>query len=183
VSLASVSSPFSIPELIVAVRSGSPEALGALYHIHGALVFAVAHRLTQSTADAEDVVQDVFLGLPRALASYSGQGSLEGWIRKVAVRTALMRLRSGKRLGEESLDDDPGWQPQGPQSSPLESVAIERALARLEEGYRVVFVLKVIEGYEHEEIAGMLGITSELSRVRLHRARRDLMKMLHEEEK
>lgn len=182
-SLASVSSPKSIPELIAAVRSGSSEALAALYHLHGAMVYSVAHRLTQSTSDAEDVVQDVFLGLPRALASYSGQGSLEGWIRKVSVRTALMRLRSRKRRAEAPIDNAETWRKSETHSFPLERVAIQRALATLDEGHRVVFVLKVVEGYDHDEIAGMLGITTELSRVRLFRARRDLMKILNEVER
>lgn len=169
----------SDPVVIVErVRAGSPDALAALYDEYASGVYRIAYGMTQSTADAEDVVQDLFLGLPRALRSYRGEGSLEGWIKQIAVRTTLMRLRSGKRRREDPLESIPEFSSSRSQPAPVEHIAIDRALTELPEPLRVVFVLKVVEGYEHEEIAALLGITPVLSRVRLFRARSHLQRLL-----
>jgi RNA polymerase sigma-70 factor (ECF subfamily) len=164
--------------IVERTRAGSADALAVLYGRYAVAVYRIAYGLTQSRADAEDVVQDLFLGLPRALRSYRGEGSLEGWIRQIAVRTALMRLRSGKRRREDPLEAAPESSGSHSQPAPVEHIALERALALLPESLRVVFVLKVVEGYEHEEIAELLAITPELSRVRLFRARRELRQLL-----
>lgn len=163
-------------QLVERARNGSMDALAALYDAHAAGVHRVAFRLLRSTADAEDVVQDVFVGLPRALRSWRGEGSLDAWIRQVAARVALMRLRSRKRRREEPAGTDatdsasPG--------NPVDRVALERALDGLSEEFRTVFLLKVVEGYSHDEIGGLLGITPAASRARLARARRLLGKLL-----
>lgn len=164
--------------IVECTRAGSADALAELYNRYASAAYRIAYGLTQSRADAEDVVQDLFLGLPRALKGYRGEGSLEGWIRQIAVRTALMQLRSGKRRREDPLEIVPESSGSQIQPSSVERVALERALARLPESLRVVFVLKVVEGYEHEEIAELLGITPELSRVRLFRARGELQQLL-----
>src|SRR5450432_1674049 len=76
---------------------GSQDALAALFELHSAAVHRVAYRLTMSPDDAEDIVQDVFIGLPEALAAYTGDGDFSAWLRKVVVRTTLMRMRSSRR--------------------------------------------------------------------------------------
>src|SRR6266545_263433 len=91
-------------DLVAAVRAGNSDALGRLYEQHADAVFVLALRMTASEADAEDVLQDVFVGLPEALRLYEERGTFGAWLKRVTARTALMRLRSQRRLREESLE-------------------------------------------------------------------------------
>src|SRR2546426_4641742 len=84
-------------------RRGDPEALASLYRTHGAVLFRLAYRLVGAREDAEDVVHDVFVGLPEALRRYEERGSFAAWLKRVTARVALMRLRSGKRRREVAL--------------------------------------------------------------------------------
>jgi RNA polymerase sigma-70 factor, ECF subfamily len=156
-------------DLLSAARDGSLEALGDLYRTHSRVVHAVAYRLLASHADAEDVLQDVFVGLPRALRSYSEQGRFEAWLKRLAVRTALTRLRGQQRRREEPLD---ALAPHahGRDTHPVERLAARRAIAALPAPLRTVFVLREVDGYTHAEIAEMLGITEANSATRLSRA-------------
>jgi RNA polymerase sigma-70 factor (ECF subfamily) len=163
--------------LVEGARAGEPEAIAELYDLFGATVYRVALRLMNSAADAEDVVQDVFIGLGRSLLSFEGRGSLEGWIKRVTSRTALMRLRWQRARNEISLDvEAAAWTAAAPPSSPADRLTLERALEELPDSLREVFVLKEIEGYSHQEIGEMLGIRPGTSKIRLYRARKELQK-------
>ena len=159
-------------------RSGDPETIASLYERYGAAVFRVAYRLMGTTEDAEDVLQDVFLGLPEALKSYASRGSLEGWIKQVAARTALMRLRARKTRREASLDEMASIPGATSPGSPIDRVALEEAVKTLTPIQRTVFILKEVEGYGHADIGEMLGISITASKIRLFRARKRLMKYL-----
>ena len=160
--------------LVEGARAGQPDAVGELYELYGATVYRVALRLVNSAADAEDVVQDVFVGLGRSLVSYEGRGSLEGWMKRVTSRTALMRLRRQRSRNEISLEAGlPSWSASA-SSSPTDRLTLEAALGELPEALRVVFVLKEVEGYTHQEIGEMLGIRPGTSKIRLYRARKEL---------
>lgn len=160
-------------ERVRAVRRGSPEALGELYERHAAAVFRVAYRITGSRMEAEDVLQDVFVGLRRALGSYVEQGRFGAWLRRVAARTALMRLRRREPEASPQLDFVAGPRSARPDRT-VDLLEVRRALAEMSESNRIVFLMKEVEGYAHREIAEMLGISVAASRVRLHRAWRSL---------
>ena len=164
--------------LVERVRNGDPGALAELFHAHSRTVHRVAYRITGSAADADDVLQDVFLALPEALGNYDEAGNLEGWIKGIAVRRSLMALRKEKHRREVSLS---GMQyaprPDGPEPM-VDRVALERALEDLPDPLKVVFVLKEIEGYSHDEIGEMLGIGTAGSTTKLHRARKSLRELL-----
>jgi len=170
-----VSDPPTQRDLLDRTAAGDADALAELYRRHGAAVHAVAYRLTASAADADDVLQDVFVGLPEALRRYDGHGSFGGWIRRVAARAALMRMRRSTRRGEVALEDDASA---AAPADPAARVDIERALAALAPGLRAVFVLREVEGYSHAEIAGIMGLRAGTSEVRLHRARQRLRELL-----
>ena len=174
-----VREPASDADLAERASAGSTDALTALYDRYAAGVLRLARSLLRSTAEAEDVVQDVFVGLPRALRSYAGRGPLEAWIQRVAARTALMRMRAERRRREDAFT--PEAAPQTRTDSPVDRLALERALAALPDALRVVFVLKVVEGHSHESIAELVGITPHSSRVRLFRARKLLQGLLSED--
>lgn len=155
-----------------AARSGDPAAIARFYDRFGETVFRVAYRFMGSTADAEDVVQDVFLGLPEALKSFAARGSLEGWVKRVTVRTALMKLRRDRIRREFPLDESCVNQRATHEGNPVDRIALERALSKLPLQLRTVFLLKEVEGYKHAEIGEILGITVTASKIQLYRARK-----------
>jgi len=161
-------------ELVQRVQGGSTEALATLYARYGDRLMSLAYRITGSVADAEDVLHDVFLGLPRALAHYEERGQLLAWLRRLTARVALTRLRRGARGREIALDT----QTAGGEDSIDDRITVEVAIQMLPDSLRVVVVLKVIEGHSHAEIASMLGITAGASEVRLVRAIKQLRGLL-----
>lgn len=164
--------------LIEAAGAGNRAALGQLYEAHGEMVYRVAYRLTESWADAQDVMQQVFLGLPEAVRSYEGRGSFEGWLVQVTTRTALMRFRERRRRREVSITSNAGRTATAESEPEIEQLALDEALEALSPEQRAVFTLKVIEGYTHEEVGMILGISNVASRGRLHRALRTLRERL-----
>ena len=169
--------------LLDRLRAGDADALTQLFARHGERAYATAYRLTCSVDDARDVVQDVWVALPDASVTYEGRGSFEGWLNRLVVRTALMRLRSAKRRRESALPDDASTDaPQAARRDApdaiLDRMAIEQALAALPEHLRAVFVLREVEGYSHAEIAEVLGLRKGTSEVHLFRARQQLRALL-----
>ena len=152
-------------------------ALGELFAEYGDVVYRAALRLTGSRPDAEDITQDVFTRLPGALRGFTGTaGNFPAWLRRVAVRQALMHLRGGRRRREVSVESVSALTMRA--DAALERLSIDAALSMLSEDHRTVFLLKEVEGYDHAEIAELLGISTANSEVRLHRARRQLRELL-----
>lgn len=149
----------------------SEAALADLYRVHGRALFRLAYRLTGSKEDAEDVVHDVFVGLPEAMKGYEERGRLESWLKRITARVALMKLRGRRRRGEVRLEPEIAA---SPAPAAADAIALESAVAALPDKLRHVLVLKEVEGYSHREIGDMLGISALTSRVRLARALRRL---------
>ncbi len=161
-----------------ATRCGDPATIARLYERYGGVVYRLALRFMKDPADAEDVLQDVFLGLPEALKTYEGRGSLEGWIKRVAVRTALMKLRKHRIRRESSLEHGSSIPSATSPGSVVDRIALERAFQKLPQHLRSVFVLKEVEGYTHAEIGEILGISVTASKIKLYRARKRLRQEL-----
>ncbi len=163
-------------DFMTRLRQGEPEALEQAYRGHAAGLLALVYRLTGSTEDAEDVVQDLFVGLPEALTRYQEQGRFEAWLRRIAVRLTLVRMRSRTRRREVPLDgpDEPAVSIAG------ESLYLWQALEGLPEEQRAIVVLRVVEGYSHEEIGELLGIRRGAAQVRFHRALNHLRRSLED---
>lgn len=166
-------------DLIARTASGSADALAELFYAYSAQGHRTAYHLTLSADDAEDVVQDVFVGLSEALSAFSGGGSFAGWLRAVTVRTTLMRMRAGRRREATASRAADSERP-GEAHAGIDGLAIAEALAALPPELRAVFVLRIVEGYSHAEIARLLGIRKGTSEVRLHRARRRLRDLLED---
>ncbi|HEV8358329.1 MAG TPA: sigma-70 family RNA polymerase sigma factor [Gemmatimonadales bacterium] len=164
--------------VVAAARAGDPAALAMLYRRFADAALAVAYRLLLSRADAEDVVHDLFLGLPEALRKYEERGALAAWLKRVTVRLALSRLRAPSRR-EVALEAAHAVATRP--ADPAGRIDLVDALAALPASLRAVLVLKEIEGFSHAEIAGMLGISTGASEVRLHRALRTMRRALSEE--
>ncbi len=164
--------------MLASVRAGNLDGLAEIYERYADDVYRVALRLTGSSADAYDVTHDVFLGLPEALQRYSEQSSFGAWLRKIAARTALMRLRAERRRGEVALTVVRGLAQGGRADPAIDRLSLERAIGRLPEPLRAVYVLREIEGFSYDEIAQVLGVKRNTAEVRLHRARQQLRALL-----
>ena len=165
--------------IIAAVRAGDAAALGELYDRYAPLVYGAAYRCLRSAADAEDVLQDIFLGLPEALQGYHELGRFDSWLKRVAIRAALMKLRATKRQREESLDSA---STRTTAAHPIiDRLTAAQAIEALPDDLRLVFLLKEVEGYSHNEIGHLLGVSSGASAVRLFRAWRLIRRHLGKE--
>jgi RNA polymerase sigma-70 factor (ECF subfamily) len=163
------------------LRSGDAEALREVYERYSDDVYRLALRVTASPADAYDVAHDVFVGLPEAVDRYDPGRPFGAWLKGVAVRTALMRVRTARRRREVSVAPlrSIGVRPEAARA--IDRLSLEKAVDRLPADLRTVFVLREVEGMTYEEIADVLGIKKNAAAVRLHRARGRLRDLLREE--
>lgn len=162
--------------LALKARAGDIGALEQLYRAYEAGVYTLARRLTRTAEDAEDVLQETFLEVCRSLKSWRGDGSLWGWIRTIAASKALMRYRREKVRETEVLDDE-FTVGAAREDVPLR-LDLEAAMTRLPERTRAVVWLHDVEGYTHEEIADLMGMTTSFSKSQLARAHQKLRRWL-----
>ncbi len=161
-------------------RAGDAAALERVYRAYETPVYNLARRICRTVEDAEDVLQETFFEVCRSIGQYRGDGSLWGWVRSIAASKALMRLRRNKYRDTDELDEEfhrPTMKVDGGLRMDLEA-----ALERLPETSRAVVWLHDVEGYTHEEIAGMMGKTVSFSKSQLARAHTRLRRWLGEEE-
>jgi len=170
--------------LVQRLRRGDPRAFEDLVIAHQHRVFGVALRMLGNRAEAEDLAQEVFLRVHRAIGEFRGEAKLSTWLYAIASRLCLNRLTSGEqriaRHGDEALSRVASAA-QGPaeeaERSELET-ALHRAIGELGEDRRIVVVLRDLEGLSYEEIAEALELELGTVRSRLHRARMDLREKL-----
>ncbi len=149
-------------------------------------MLGVCHRYARTSADAEDILQDAFIKVFNKIGQFKFEGSFEGWIRKIVVNTALKKyslMRYEKELNglENVKESDNAEDPSA--YSHLSQKDLMVLINSLPDGYRMIFNLHVIEGYQHEEIAEMLGIQPGTSRSQLVKARNMLQKQIMELQK
>ena len=164
--------------VVARARAGDPDALEQLYRAFEAPVYSLARRICRTTEDAEDVLQETFFEVCRSIGRYREEGSLWGWVRTIAASKALMRLRRNKYRDTDELHDEVVGTRR--EDSHLR-MDLEAALERLPEVSRAVVWLHDVEGYTHEEIAGMMGKTPSFSKSQLARAHARLRRWLGEE--
>jgi RNA polymerase sigma-70 factor (ECF subfamily) len=160
-------------EWIEGAKRGDRRCQKAIYDLLSAKMFAVCLRYMGDRDSAEDILQDGFVTLFSKLDSYSGEGSFEGWARKIFVNTALMSLRK-KDVLRKTEDVDTAWNITSDDPSVIQRIGYQELLkmiAVLPPGFRTVFNMYVIEGYSHKEIAEALEISETTSRSQLQRAR------------
>ena len=170
--------------LVERCRSGDLGAFEELYRAHAGKLFSVACRMLGNPADAEDLLQEIFLSAHRKLDSFRGESALGTWLYRLATNHCLDYLRSrAARTNQvtDALEDDAGPFEAGAQTLADQTVAkmdLERALARLPEGCRAAFVLHDVQGLEHKEVAQALGIAEGTSKSQVHKARLRLRALL-----
>jgi len=178
--------PVGEDALVDRARRGDVDAFERLYQLHAGRVHALCLRLAGQPMEARELVQDTFVHAWEALPRFRGESSLTTWLHRIAVNAMLERRRRDRRRSARvSLagdEDEVEGAPLGGGSVPPADVAtaidLERAIAALPPGVRRAFVLHEVEGYSHEEVAGMTGLATGTLRAQLHRARQLLIRAL-----
>lgn len=171
-------------ELAQAASKGDMFAFEETYQRHHRRVYAICLRMLQNAAEAEDLTQDVFIQLYRKIGSFRGDSAFTTWLHRLTVNQVLMHFR--KRTVKFEKTTEEGETPiqivggtENPRKMPIvDKIALENAIEQLPNGYKNVFVLHDIEGYEHEEVARILGCSVGTSKSQLHKARLKLRKLL-----
>ncbi len=171
-------------------KQGDGEAFQALYEKHKRRVYSLCLRMTANTAEAEDLTQEAFLQLFRKIGTFRGESAFSTWLHRLSVNVVLMHLRR-KNLPVVSLEETTqGTEEDSPKkdfgaedlklAGSVDRLQLQKAVDDLPPGYRTIFVLHDVEGYEHNEIAAIVGCSIGNSKSQLHKARmklRDLLKM------
>ena len=180
-------------EAIRRARDGDRIAFECLYRLHSQRVYAVCLRMVGNSAEAEDLTQEAFLLLLRKIHTFRGESAFSTWLHRLVVNIVLMRLRrklpptvsieATLDANDETVSPDPASMIGAPDlllEGSVDRINLERCIEQLPVGYRTIFVLHDIQGYEHHEIAGMLGRSIGVSKSQLHKARMRLRELLHE---
>ncbi|HUC28065.1 MAG TPA: sigma-70 family RNA polymerase sigma factor [Candidatus Acidoferrum sp.] len=182
-------SEFNEADAIERAKQGDAIAFQELYDRHKRRVYSLCLRMTANTAEAEDLTQEAFLQLYRKIATFRGESAFSTWLHRLSVNVVLMHLRK-KSLPVVSLEESTQA---GEEDTPkkdfgaedlalagsIDRLQLRKAVDDLPPGYRTIFVLHDIEGYEHNEIAAIVGCSIGNSKSQLHKARmklRDLLK-------
>ncbi|MBR9922673.1 MAG: sigma-70 family RNA polymerase sigma factor [Bacteroidetes bacterium] len=169
-------------ELIEGCKKENRTAQKALYDQYASLMFSICLRYVKNRADAEDVMIEGFYKIMSKINQYSGQGSFEGWMRRVMVNEALMFLRKNSNF-KMMVEVDQADRPTVAKiEHELAAQDILKLLDKLPTGYRTVFNLYVIEGLKHREIADELGISINTSKSQLILAKKRLREMIRYQE-
>ena len=171
-------------ELTQAAAAGNMMAFEEIYNRHHRRVYSICLRMLQNATEAEDLTQDVFIQLHRKIGSFRGDSAFTTWLHRMTVNQVLMHFRKRNVKFEKTTEE--GETPvqivggtENPMKMPVvDKIAIEHAIKQLPDGYRNVFVLHDVEGYEHEEVARILGCSVGTSKSQLHKARLKLRKLL-----
>ncbi len=178
-------------EAIQRAQHGDEAMFEYLYRLHSPRVYAICLRMVRDVAQAEDLTQEAFLLLFRKIHTFRGESAFPTWLYRLAVNLVLMHLRK-KSLPTVSIDatsdphdetSSPGIDVGAPDlliEGTLDRINLERCMERLPVGYRTMFVLHDVEGYEHREIAQMRGRSQGDSKSQLHKASTRLRRLLHD---
>ncbi|MBI3491503.1 MAG: RNA polymerase sigma factor [Acidobacteria bacterium] len=160
--------------LVARCQSGDVEAFETLYRRHAARIYTLACRMAGSVEDGEDLLQEIFLQVHRKLGSFKGEATIGTWLYRLALNHCLDYVRSRQakmKKQTDTLDAETSFQPTARRDTPIARLDLERAIARLPEGCREAFVLHDVEGFDHKEVANLLGIAEGTSKSQVFKAR------------
>ena len=171
-------------DLTQAASKGDMIAFEEIYQRHHRRVYSICLRMLQNAYEAEDLTQDVFIQLYRKIGSFRGDSAFTTWLHRLTVNQVLMHFRKRNVKFEKTTEE--GETPEqtvpgtaNPFKMPIvDKIALENAIDQLPAGYKNVFVLHDVEGFEHEEVARILGCSVGTSKSQLHKARLKLRKLL-----
>lgn len=178
-------------ELVLEIKKGDESAFQEVMSRYTQKVYNLAIRLTRNQEDAEEILQDVFVTVYKKINSFEGKSAFSSWLYRVTANTAFMKLRKRKQSDSISFEEvsptiRDNWVGKSPEDSDTDYMSIrhelreiiQRAVERLPEEYRNIFVLRDIDGLSNEEVAETLALSVPAVKSRLHRARLILRKKL-----
>lgn len=174
-------------DLVQRALQGDPDAFASLFHAHKGKIYSICMRMTNNMAEAEDLTQEAFMQVFRKLSTFRGDAQLSTWLYRIAVNTVLMHFRKKTRryisLDEHcNLDAHLAHRQHGSEdvhlSGCVHRIALTRAIRDLPDGYRMIFLLHEVGGYEHQEIADLLNCSIGNSKSQLHKAKRRIREFL-----
>lgn len=171
-------------QLIDGCKSGKRQFQNLLYQRYFRRMFAVCLRYSNNQVEAEDILQEAFVKVFRSISSYTGNGSFEGWIKRIMINTSLTQYQKNKKMGisvdleivEPYLSDVDEKADQTGVATSLSADQLNGLIQKLPEGYKHVFSMYALDGFTHQEIADSLGININTSKSQLSKARRYLQK-------
>jgi len=174
--------------VLARAQAGDHHAFAELYATHKRRIYSLCLRMVGNSAEAEDLTQEAFLQLHRKISTFRGDSAFSTWLHRLTINVVLMQLR---RKGLQLISLDEAMEPspdEGPGRSfgsldpilagAIDRLTLEQAVADLPAGYRLIFILHDVEGYEHNEIATMLDCSIGNSKSQLHKARLRLREAL-----
>ncbi len=161
-------------EVIDRCREGNRQAQSQLYKLYYKAMYSVSFRILNDSMEAEDVMQEAFLSAFRNIESYKGEVSFGAWLKRIVVNRSLDQLKKRRIKFEEVTEKTAQISESEMETTAVNIQTIKEAIQDLPDGYRVVLSLFLIEGYDHEEISSILGITNSSSRTQLLRAKNKL---------
>ena len=169
-------------ELIARCRQGDQHAHFQLYKLYSKAMYNVGYRITGNEDEAQDVLQEAFTSAFRDLDYYRGDAAFGAWLKRIVINKALTAVQKRKH---DRIPDDEHWDvaEEAPSEEYADNLTVERVrsgIQRLPDGYRAVLSLYLLEGYDHQEIAEILGITESTSKSQLNRAKTKLRELLSE---
>ncbi|MEX2232682.1 MAG: sigma-70 family RNA polymerase sigma factor [Cyclobacteriaceae bacterium] len=168
-------------DLIKGCKRGDHHAQQQLFDLYSSRMYGICARYVKNTMQAEDILVIAFTKVFDKIAQFKGEGSFEGWIRRIMVNESLTYLRKSRSMvietDLEKADREPAYDHL---SDHLEAEDLVKMIEKLPPGYRIVFNMYAIDGYSHKEIAEHLGINENTSKSQLSRARVYLQKLLAE---
>jgi len=162
-------------------KAGKREAQAKLFQLFARKMFTVALVYSKDRTAAEDIIQDAFIKIFDKISQYSGEGSFEGWVRRIVVNTALERYRRENKL--YSIDDYQPYEEQLSYNDLIDNISaneLMEIIGSISPQYKIVFNLYALEGYSHKEISQQLGISEGTSKSNLARARKVLQDKVNE---
>jgi RNA polymerase sigma-70 factor, ECF subfamily len=179
-------------QLIARAQRGEEEAFAALFQTHKRRVYSLCLRMIGNPTEAEDLTQEAFLQLFRKISTFRGESAFSTWLHRLAVNVVLMHLRK-KGLNQISLDETENSQGEAIKRDygdddrrlvgSIDRIGLTRAIGELPPGYRTVFILHDVEGYEHNEIAEIMSCSIGNSKSQLHKARLKLREWFQQHQK
>lgn len=170
-------------DVIARCLQGDRYAQSQLYKLYSKAMFNVCYRMTNNFDDAEDVLQEAFISAFKNLQSYKGDAAFGAWLKRIVINKAINFIRKKQvefaEVQDNIADEEPA--PVEYSSEMMDIDRIKRAMAQLPDGYRLVFSLYLIEGYDHSEIAQILGITESTSKSQFNRSKKKLKEILQKE--
>ena len=170
-------------QLIKRAARNNREAQQRLYEIHAGKMLSVCRQYVQDLHHAEEVMLNGFYKVFTHLGEFKAEGSFEGWIRRIMIRESISFLRTQKKVEFQDENIEETAEFSDPVTAEMNAAHIQELIDSLPEGYKMVFVLYVVDGYKHSEIAKMLNISEGTSKSQLFKARKMLQEKLRAENK